>query len=190
MSVRRPYPPVSPKYRNPDQPSETWSGRGKQPRWLVAQLRLGKRIEDFSIRVGTRGTSARRASAKTERDQRTSIQHAPCLPVRDLSRTDPALGECWVLPVLTSMPGSDRPPRYRLSLCLETSPFQPHQAGMPVTGPGRSRFPRIARKNSAGRTQSLHRFEHDRHLCPNVQVLVGRRQLLRRGPGLQCLARR
>ena len=46
---RRPYPRVLPKYRNPDQPSETWSGRGKQPRWLTAQLRSGKRIEDFLI---------------------------------------------------------------------------------------------------------------------------------------------
>ena len=50
VSGRQPYPPVSPKYRNPDQPSETWAGRGKQPRWLVAQLKLGRRIEDFSIR--------------------------------------------------------------------------------------------------------------------------------------------
>ena len=50
VSGRRPYAPVSPKYRNPDQPSETWAGRGKQPRWLVAQLKLGRRIEDFSIR--------------------------------------------------------------------------------------------------------------------------------------------
>jgi DNA-binding protein H-NS len=39
-----------PKYRNPDQPSETWAGRGKQPRWLVAQLRSGKRIDDFKIK--------------------------------------------------------------------------------------------------------------------------------------------
>ena len=46
---RRPYPRVLPKYRNPDQPSETWSGRGKQPRWLTAQLRSGKRIDDFLI---------------------------------------------------------------------------------------------------------------------------------------------
>jgi DNA-binding protein H-NS len=50
VSGRRPYPPVPPKYRNPDQPSETWAGRGKQPRWLVAQLRSGKRIDDFRIR--------------------------------------------------------------------------------------------------------------------------------------------
>jgi DNA-binding protein H-NS len=50
VSGHRPYPQVFPKYRNPDQPSETWAGRGKQPRWLVAQLRSGRRIEDFSIR--------------------------------------------------------------------------------------------------------------------------------------------
>jgi DNA-binding protein H-NS len=46
---RRQYPRVLPKYRNPDQPSETWSGRGKQPRWLAAQLRSGKQIDDFLI---------------------------------------------------------------------------------------------------------------------------------------------
>ena len=64
VSVRRPYPPVSPKYRNPDQPSETWSGRGKQPRWLVAQLRSGRRIEDFGIRVrNKRQISDRRAES-------------------------------------------------------------------------------------------------------------------------------
>ncbi|QHO77808.1 histidinol phosphate phosphatase [Bradyrhizobium sp. CCBAU 051011] len=46
-SPSRSCPPV--KYRNPDQPSETWTGRGKQPRWLVAQLKLGKRIDDFRV---------------------------------------------------------------------------------------------------------------------------------------------
>ena len=50
VSGRRTYPPVPAKYCNPDQPSETWAGRGKQPRWLVAQLRSGKRIDDFRIR--------------------------------------------------------------------------------------------------------------------------------------------
>ena len=50
-SRRRPYPPVLPKYFNPDQPSETWSGRGKRPRWLVKQLKSGRRIEDFRIQV-------------------------------------------------------------------------------------------------------------------------------------------
>ena len=46
---RRPYPKVLPKYRNPNDPTETWSGRGKQPRWLVAQLRAGKKLDNFRI---------------------------------------------------------------------------------------------------------------------------------------------
>jgi DNA-binding protein H-NS len=46
---RRPYPRVFPKYRNPDNPSETWAGRGKQPRWLTAQLRTGRTLDDFRI---------------------------------------------------------------------------------------------------------------------------------------------
>lgn len=46
---RRPYPPVLPKYQNPKNPSETWSGRGKQPRWLKAQLRAGKKLNDLLI---------------------------------------------------------------------------------------------------------------------------------------------
>jgi len=47
--ARRPYPRVFPKYRNPLQPSETWSGRGKQPRWVGAQLRRGKKLDDLLI---------------------------------------------------------------------------------------------------------------------------------------------
>jgi len=64
---RRPYPRVLPKYRNPDQPSETWSGRGKQPRCLTTQLRSGKRIEDFSIAQRS-GKDAAKASALQGRD--------------------------------------------------------------------------------------------------------------------------
>src|ERR1700674_815088 len=44
---RRKYPKVLPKYSNPAKPSVTWSGRGKQPRWLVAALQSGHKIEDF-----------------------------------------------------------------------------------------------------------------------------------------------
>jgi len=47
---RRPYPPVLPKYKNPGQPSETWSGRGKQPRWLSAQLKSGRKLDAFRIK--------------------------------------------------------------------------------------------------------------------------------------------
>jgi len=48
-SKRRSYPTVFPKYRNPNQPSETWAGRGKLPRWLAAELKSGKRLDEFRI---------------------------------------------------------------------------------------------------------------------------------------------
>jgi DNA-binding protein H-NS len=46
---RRKYPKVLPKYFNPLSPSETWSGRGKQPRWLVAALKTGRQLDEFKI---------------------------------------------------------------------------------------------------------------------------------------------
>ena len=47
---RRKYPRVFPKYRNPNESSETWSGRGKRPRWLTAALKAGHSIEEFVIK--------------------------------------------------------------------------------------------------------------------------------------------
>lgn len=40
---------VKPKYRNPAAPNETWSGRGKRPRWFVAALGAGKKEKDLLI---------------------------------------------------------------------------------------------------------------------------------------------
>jgi DNA-binding protein H-NS len=52
VRIRRSYPPVLPKYRNP-QTFETWSGRGKRPRWLVAAVKSGHKIEEFRIKEGS-----------------------------------------------------------------------------------------------------------------------------------------
>lgn len=38
-----------PKYRNPDNPRQTWSGRGRRPDWINAAVEQGKSIEDFRI---------------------------------------------------------------------------------------------------------------------------------------------
>ena len=46
---RRKYPKVEPKYWNPSQQTQKWSGRGKQPRWLVAALSTGRKLEEFLI---------------------------------------------------------------------------------------------------------------------------------------------
>ena len=40
---------VKPKYRNPADRSETWTGRGLKPRWMVAAMKGGKKLEDFAI---------------------------------------------------------------------------------------------------------------------------------------------
>src|SRR5271154_6865208 len=40
---------VAPKYRNPENPAETWAGRGLKPRWLTAAIKSGKKVEDFLI---------------------------------------------------------------------------------------------------------------------------------------------
>jgi len=58
---RRSYPPVQPKYCNPEDQSETWAGRGNQPRWVRMQLSLGRRLEDF--RIGKPGHQRRIAAA-------------------------------------------------------------------------------------------------------------------------------
>jgi DNA-binding protein H-NS len=39
---------VPPKYRSPS--GETWAGRGARPRWLVAALKRGKKMEHFLIK--------------------------------------------------------------------------------------------------------------------------------------------
>lgn len=41
---------VAPKYRNPANAKETWTGRGKQPRWMAALVAKGKKPEDFLIK--------------------------------------------------------------------------------------------------------------------------------------------
>jgi len=40
---------VAAKYRNPAKPAETWSGRGKRPRWFSDALEHGKREEDLLV---------------------------------------------------------------------------------------------------------------------------------------------
>lgn len=40
---------VAPKYRNPADPSKTWSGRGKRPHWFNDALKAGKKEKDLLI---------------------------------------------------------------------------------------------------------------------------------------------
>ena len=40
---------VAPKYQNPDNKRETWSGRGSMPRWLAQKTKFGRSPMDFLI---------------------------------------------------------------------------------------------------------------------------------------------
>lgn len=37
------------KYKNPDNHSETWTGRGRKPNWLLAKIQRGSKMADFEI---------------------------------------------------------------------------------------------------------------------------------------------
>ena len=66
---------VAPKDRNPKNRSETWAGRGAIPRWLAAEIKKGKKREDFAIDKSAAkakmGTS--QISAQTGSDGKHSI---------------------------------------------------------------------------------------------------------------------
>ena len=40
---------VAPKYANPSDKSQTWTGRGRRPVWVSEALEAGKRLEDLTI---------------------------------------------------------------------------------------------------------------------------------------------
>lgn len=41
--------PAAPKYANPADPEQTWTGRGRRPRWVEAALASGKSLDDIAI---------------------------------------------------------------------------------------------------------------------------------------------
>jgi DNA-binding protein H-NS len=53
---------VPPKYRGPS--GETWAGRGAKPRWLVAAIKGGKKLDDFLIDKSARKGRKKRRSKR------------------------------------------------------------------------------------------------------------------------------
>ena len=49
LSGKRKRKPAAPKYANPADTSQTWTGRGRRPRWVEAALSSGKSLDDLSI---------------------------------------------------------------------------------------------------------------------------------------------
>jgi DNA-binding protein H-NS len=81
--------PVAAKYRNPDNPAETWAGRGLRPRWLVAAIKSGKKLEAFAIAPGTAASKAngrKKASGATAKPKGAK---ADVCPICDFQTTPP-----------------------------------------------------------------------------------------------------
>jgi DNA-binding protein H-NS len=55
---------VAPQFRNPENPGETWAGRGLKPRWLAAAIKSGKKLEDFRIAGSGKDGAAKPAKKK------------------------------------------------------------------------------------------------------------------------------
>ena len=53
---------VPPKYRSSS--GETWAGRGAKPRWLVAAIKGGKKLDDFLIEKSARKRRSKRRSKR------------------------------------------------------------------------------------------------------------------------------
>jgi len=57
---------VAPKYRDPAT-GNTWAGRGARPRWLVARIKEGKKLQDFQIEKSAK--KARKAAKKRRKSK-------------------------------------------------------------------------------------------------------------------------
>ena len=41
---------VAAKYANPEDPTQTWTGRGRKPKWLGAKVKAGAKMDRFLIK--------------------------------------------------------------------------------------------------------------------------------------------
>jgi DNA-binding protein H-NS len=57
---------TEPKYRHPENPELTWSGRGRKPNWIADAVEAGKSLEDFKIQDADHQTEAEREVAVEE----------------------------------------------------------------------------------------------------------------------------
>ena len=63
---------VAPKYRD-SATGETWASRGAKPRWLVARLKEGKKLEDFLIAKPAKKPAKKPARKKTVKKAKVAV---------------------------------------------------------------------------------------------------------------------
>ena len=58
---------LHPKFQNPDEPSQTWCGRGRPPKWISGLLAAGKTMQDLRILEADLAGAGDQAMAATPR---------------------------------------------------------------------------------------------------------------------------
>jgi DNA-binding protein H-NS len=58
---------IAPKYRDPDEPSNVWAGRGAVPRWMREKIKAGAKREDFLIGSSDAPSRKKRAAGKVQK---------------------------------------------------------------------------------------------------------------------------
>ena len=87
---------VAAKYRNPENPSETWAGRGLKPRWLVAAIKAGHKPDDFLIAGGNGATKSASEAAQAQKLPGMVVPHCAAAPSPQntaIPTTRPKLGQ-------------------------------------------------------------------------------------------------
>src|SRR5262245_51333231 len=64
---------IPPKYRDPDDFSNVWAGRGARPRWMEAKIRAGAKQEDFLISTSESGFARKRSARRLVKGKSKSI---------------------------------------------------------------------------------------------------------------------
>jgi len=48
--TKREYPALAPKYINPDNPEQSWNGRGPRPKWIKTLIEGGKSLDELTLK--------------------------------------------------------------------------------------------------------------------------------------------
>ena len=76
---------VAPKYRNPENPAETWAGRGLKPRWLDRGDQVRQEVEEFLIpgSAASKANGRKKANSATMKARRAKTSCLPNLRLSD-----------------------------------------------------------------------------------------------------------
>ena len=122
------------KYRNPADPTQTWTGRGRHPQWVIDDVKRGASLEYLAINL--RGACPRTSTDSCSVQRQTSGRMGSNRSCGD------AAGHRHVPPTTPSPSARSRPSRQALRVAT-LSPIRPPMSCQPLSDrQGRSLIPK------------------------------------------------